>query len=69
MPTLGNKKQMLLNQIKNRSNIEANDLKKLLEQWDDLHIDDFKGCISSALYNDLIDLARDPQEVELCRSI
>lgn len=69
MPTLGNKKQMLLNQIKNRSNIEANDLKKLLEQWDDLHIDDFKGCISSSLYTELTDLARDPQEVELCRSI
>ena len=69
MAILGANKPLLLNQVKNDPNIPLQKLTDLLNHFEDLKPQDFKGYISDALYNQLLEAGRDPQELELWNKI
>ena len=69
MAILNGQKQQLLNQVKNNPGVELQTLVKLLNQYDDLKIEDFKGYISDILYVQLLEAGRDPREMELWNRI
>ena len=69
MPRLNANKQLLLNQVKNQPNIQLQQLVGLLNQYEDLTPQDFKGYISDVLYDQLLEAGRDPHEVELWNKI
>lgn len=69
MAILGTNKPILLNQVKNDPNIPLQKLVDLLNHFEDLELQDFKGYISDVLYNQLLEAGRDPQELELWNKI
>lgn len=69
MPRLNANKQLLLNQVKNQPNIQLQQLVGLLNQYEDLTPQDFKGYISDVLYDQLLEAGRDPNEIELWNKI
>ena len=69
MPRLNANKQLLLNQVKNQPNIPLQQLVGLLNQYEDLTPQDFKGYISDVLYDQLLEAGRDPHEIELWNKI
>ena len=69
MAILNGQKQMLINQVKNSSQIEVSTLVELIKKYDDLNIEDFKGVISDLLYSELIEAGRDANEVALWQQI
>lgn len=69
MSVLNGKKQLLLNQVRSLPNISLEKLIELVNQYDDLKPEDFKGYISDFLFDQLKDAGRDPQEVELWQKI
>ena len=69
MPRLNANKQLLLNQVKNQPNIQLQQLVGLLNQYEDLTPQDFKGYISDVLYDQLLEAGRDPHEIELWNKI
>lgn len=69
MPHLGTQKQLLLNQVKNQPGIALSQLVSLIENYDDLNIVDFKGYVSDIIYEQLADVARDPNERQMWDSI
>ena len=54
MAILGANKLMLLNQVKNNPNIPLQKLVDLLNHYEDLQPQDFKGYISNTLYDQLL---------------
>lgn len=67
---LGDRKPLMLNQVKSQADsIQAEQLKKICDDWGDVNADDFKNIVSSELYNELLDLLRDPNEVALWNEI
>lgn len=69
MAILNGDKTILLNQVKNNPEIPLQKLVDLLNRYEDLKPQDFKGYISDILYNQLLEAGRDPQEIELLNSI
>lgn len=69
MSVLNGQKQLLLNQVKSLPNISLEKLVGLVNQYDDLEPEDFKGYISDLLFSQLKDVGRDPHEVELWQKI
>lgn len=69
MAILNGDKTILLNQVKNNPEIPLQTLVDLLNRYEDLKPQDFKGYISDILYNQLLEAGRDPQELELLNSI
>lgn len=70
MPLLNNNKPILLNQVKRGGPaVDINQLVKLLNLYEDLKIEDFKGVISETQYEQLQDAYRDPRELELWNRI
>ncbi|WP_235301923.1 hypothetical protein, partial [Phocaeicola barnesiae] len=62
-------KQLLLNQVKNQPNITLQQLVNLIKQYEDLTPQDFQGYISDILYNQLLEMGRDPNEADLWNRI
>lgn len=54
MAILGTNKSILLNQIKNNPNIPLQKLVDLLNHYEDLEPQDFKGCMSNTSYSQLL---------------
>lgn len=69
MPRLNANKQLLLNQVKNQPNIPLQQLVNLIKQYEDLTPQDFKGYISDILYDQLLEMGRDPNEADLWNKI
>lgn len=69
MARLNANKQLLLNQVKSQPNIPLQQLVNLIKQYDDLTPQDFQGCISDILYNQLLEMGRDPNEADLWNKI
>lgn len=69
MPTIGSRKNQLLTQVKNNHSVTVEQLKKLVDLYDDLQPEDFKDVIDSVLMQQLVDACRDPQEKSLWDSI
>lgn len=69
MAILNGDKTILLNQVKNNPKIPLQTLVDLLNRYEDLKPQDFKGYISDILYNQLLEAGRDPQEIELLNNI
>ena len=69
MARLNANKQLLLNQVKNQSNITLQQLVNLIKQYEDLTPQDFQGYISDILYNQLLEMGRDPNEADLWNRI
>ena len=69
MATLNGQKQQLLSQVKNNPNIPLQKLVDLINNYDDLSVEDFKGVIPDVLFNELKEACRDPHEVELWNRI
>ena len=69
MATLNGQKQQLLSQVKNNPNIPLQKLVDLINNYDDLSVEDFKGVIPDVLFNELKEAGRDPHEVELWNRI
>ena len=69
MAILGANKSTLLNQVKNDPNILLQKLTDLLNHFEDLKPQDFKGYINNELYNQLLEVDRDPQELALWNKI
>ena len=69
MARLNANKQLLLNQVKNQPNIPLQQLVNLIKQYEDLTPQDFQGYISDVLYNQLLEMGRDPNEADLWNKI
>lgn len=69
MPILNGQKQLLLNQVKNQPNLPLQQLVALVNQYEDLEPDDFKGYISDLLLEQLKEAGRNPAELELWNKI
>lgn len=69
MARLNANKQLLLNQVKNQPNITLQQLVNLIKQYEDLTPQDFQGYISDILYNQLLEMGRDPNEADLWNRI
>lgn len=69
MARLNANKQLLLNQVKNQPNISLQQLVNLIKQYEDLTPQDFQGYISDVLYNQLLEMGRDPNEADLWNKI
>lgn len=69
MARLNANKQLLLNQVKSQPNIPLQQLVNLIKQYEDLTPQDFQGCISDILYNQLLEMGRDPNEADLWNKI
>lgn len=69
MATLNGQKQQLLSQVRNNPNIPLQRLVDLINNYDDLSDEDFKGVIPDVLFNELKEACRDPHEVELWNRI
>lgn len=69
MARLNANKQLLLNQVKNQPNISLQQLVNLIKQYEDLTPQDFQGYISDILYNQLLEMGRDPNEADLWNKI
>ena len=65
MPTLGSNKPTLLNQVKKKPNITLDELVRLLNIYDDLQLNDFRGYVSDVLYEQLREAGRNPLEAEM----
>ncbi len=66
---LGKNKPLLLKQVGNRVNITMLELKKLVDTYEDLEVEDFRGHVDDLIYQQLVDALRDPRELELWRKI
>lgn len=62
-------KPILLNQVRNNPNIPVSQLVALLQQYEDLTIDDFKGYVSDMVFEELKEAGRNPQEVAMWNQI
>lgn len=69
MARLNANKQLLLDQVKNQPNIPLQQLVNLIKQYEDLTPQDFQGYISDILYNQLLEMGRDPDEANLWNKI
>ena len=69
MPVLGAQKQTLLNQVKNQPTVKLQTLVDLVNKYDDLMPDDFKGYIDDSLFAELKEAGRDPKEMKLWNEI
>lgn len=69
MPVLNGQKQLLLNQVKNQPDISLQKLVALVNQYEDLEPDEFKGYIPDLLFNQLKEAGRNPDEAELWNKI
>lgn len=69
MAVLNGQKQLLLNQVKNQPNIPLQQLVALVNQYEDLEPEDFKGYISDLLFEQLKEAGRNPEEVKLWNAI
>ncbi|MCF2599787.1 hypothetical protein I6E10_14010 [Phocaeicola barnesiae] len=58
-----------MNQVKNQPNITLQQLVNLIKQYEDLTPQDFQGYISDILYNQLLEMGRDPNEADLWNRI
>jgi hypothetical protein len=63
MAILGNKKQILLNQVKRQPIEDIRQLVSLIHKYEDLEPEDFRGYISEDLFKQLMDALRDPREI------
>ena len=69
MAIIGANKPTLLNQIKRQPTVDLQTLVKLVNQYEDLDIEDFRGYVSDVLLEQLKEAGRDPKEVELWNQI
>ncbi len=69
MARLNTNKPILLNQIKNQQNHNVEQIVGLIRKYDDLDIADLKGCVDNVTYEQLLDLLRDPNEMQLWNDI
>ena len=69
MAIIGANKPTLLNQIKRQPTVDLQTLVKLVNQYEDLDIEDFRGYVSDVLLEQLKEARRDPKEVELWNQI
>ncbi len=70
MGLINGNKSLLLNQIKNNpAQATADQIANLLNTYEDLYITDFKGIIEDFVYNEVLDLKRDPREKSLWADI
>lgn len=66
---LGKNKPLLLKQVGNLVNITMLELKKLVDTYEDLEVEDFRGHVDDLIYQQLVEAMRDPRELELWRKI
>lgn len=69
MAIIGANKPTLLNQIKRQPTVDLQTLVKLVNQYEDLEIEDFRGYVSDVLLEQLKEAGRDPKEVQLWNQI
>ena len=69
MAIIGANKPTLLNQIKRQPTVDLQTLVKLVNQYEDLDIEDFRGYVSDVLLEQLKEAGRDPKEVQLWNQI
>ena len=69
MAILGVNKSMLLQQVKNQPNIAVQKLIDLLNQYEDLTAQDFRGVVSDVIYDQLLEADRNPDELALWNKI
>lgn len=69
MPTLGPHKPMMLNQVKSQPAVTVDQLKKLVDMYDDVQPDDFSGIVDNVILENLKDLCRNPLERSLWEKI
>ena len=65
MPTLGANKATLLRQVGAQANVDIQTLAGLINRFDDLTTQDFKGIISDVQMAELLEALRDPEEKKL----
>ena len=64
MPVLGNNKATLLAQVDKQPAIDLQKLVQLINTYEDLKVDDFRGHVSDYLFGQLREAWRNPQELE-----
>ena len=69
MAIIGANKPTLLKQIQRQPTVDLQTLVKLIHQYEDLAIEDFRGYVSDVLLEQLKEAGRDPKEVELWNQI
>lgn len=69
MAIIGANKPTLLNQIKRQPTVDLQTLVKLVNQYEDLEVEDFRGYVSDVLLEQLKEAGRDPKEVQLWNQI
>ena len=60
MAIIGANKPTLLNQIKRQPTVDLQTLVKLVNQYEDLEVEDFRGYVSDVLLEQLKEAGRDP---------
>ncbi|MDT3366600.1 MAG: hypothetical protein LIQ26_04940 [Bacteroidota bacterium] len=69
MPLIGNNKPTLLRQVEHQPAVEVQQLVQLINTYEDLQIEDFRGIISDFMYKQLLDAVRKPEEVQMWNEI
>lgn len=65
MALIGERKQIFLNQLKRQPHIDFQKLVELLNLYEDLEVEDFRGYISDELLEQLMEVFRAPYEAQL----